>query len=156
MCSELFRIPYSWGGVPIFGFGVLLAIWAVLSGLTFASLVRRHGWTGETWGTIPMLVLIGAAIIGLPWMFPVGFPVRGYGVMLLLGISASVGAAMYRARQVGLNPELILSAAIWLVVCGIIGAWRVERYGRRSCPPPTFRFCRPPSSGCVPTCSPTR
>ena len=34
MCSELFRIPYSWGGVPIFGFGVLLAIWAVASALT--------------------------------------------------------------------------------------------------------------------------
>jgi hypothetical protein len=29
MCSELFRIPYSWGGMPVFGFGVLLAVWAV-------------------------------------------------------------------------------------------------------------------------------
>ena len=31
MCSELFRIPYAWGGVPIFGIGVLLAIWAIAS-----------------------------------------------------------------------------------------------------------------------------
>ena len=83
MCSELFRIPYSWGGVPIFGFGVLLAMWAVASGLTLVSLVRRHGWSGETLSTIPMLLLIGAAIVGLPRMFPDGLPVRGYGVMLL-------------------------------------------------------------------------
>ncbi len=134
MCSELFRIPYSWGGVPIFGFGVLLAFWAVASALTLASLVRRHGWSGETWGTIPMLVLLGAAIVGMPRLFPDGFPVRGYGVMLLLGISASVGAAAYRARQVGLNPELILSGAIWLVVSGIIGArlfYVIEYWGVR-------------------------
>ena len=30
--------------------------------------------------------------------------------------------AMYRARQGGLDPEIILSLAIWLVVCGVIGA----------------------------------
>ena len=134
MCSELFRIPYSWGGMPIFGFGVLLAIWAVASTLTLASLVRRHGWSGETWGTIPMLVLIGAAIVGMPRLFPDGFPVRGYGVMLLVGISASVAAAMVRARQVGLNPEVILSGTIWLIVCGIIGArlfYVVEYWGER-------------------------
>ena len=41
MCSELFRIPYSWGGVPIFGLGVLAAIWAVASALTLTSLVRH-------------------------------------------------------------------------------------------------------------------
>ena len=96
--------------------------------------MRRHGWSGETWGTVPVLLLMGAAIIGLPRLFPDGFPVRGYGVMLLLGISASVGAAMYRARRVGLDPEVILSAAIWLVVCGIIGArlfYVIEYWGER-------------------------
>ena len=134
MCSELFRIPYSWGGVPIFGIGVLLAIWAVASALTLVSLVRRHGWSGETLSTIPVLVLLGAAIVGLPKMFPDGFPVRGYGVMLLLGISAGVGLVMYRAQKIGLNPELILTGAIWVVVGGIIGArlfYVVEYWGVR-------------------------
>jgi phosphatidylglycerol:prolipoprotein diacylglycerol transferase len=156
MCSELFRIPYSWGGVPIFGYGVLLAIWAVASALTLISLVRRHGWGGETWGTIPMLVLLGAAIIGMPRLFPDGFPIRGYGVMLLLGISASVGAAMVRARQVGLNPELILSGAIWLVVSGIVGArlfyvieyWGV-RFGRGSLRDTIFDILNFPEGGLV-------
>ena len=48
MCSELFRIPYVWDGVPIFGFGVLLAIWAIVGLVSFAASVRRHGWNGET------------------------------------------------------------------------------------------------------------
>lgn len=156
MCSELLRIPYSLGGVPIFGVGLLLAIWAVASTYTIASLVRRHGWGGETLSTLPVLLLIGAAIIGLPRLFPDGFPVRGYGVMLLLGISASVGAAMYRARQVGLNPEVILSGAIWLVVSGIIGArlfyvieyWG-QRFGRGSLQQTIFEILNFPEGGLV-------
>ena len=40
MCSELFRIPYPVGGVPIFGVGVLLAIWAIAAAATIIGLVR--------------------------------------------------------------------------------------------------------------------
>jgi phosphatidylglycerol:prolipoprotein diacylglycerol transferase len=122
MCSELFRIPYSWGNVPIFGLGVLLAIWAVASAATIFGLVRRNGSFGEILGSLPVLLLIGAAIIYLPRIFPDGLPVRGYGLMLLLGIVSGVGMAMYRARQGGLDPEIILSLAIWLVVGGVVGA----------------------------------
>ncbi len=122
MCSELFRIPYSWHGVPIFGVGILLAIWAVVSAATIFGLVRRHGTAAEIWGTLPVLLLFGAAIIVLPRVFPDGLPVRGYGLMLLLGITTGVGLAMYRARQGGLDPEIILSLAVWLVVCGVVGA----------------------------------
>src|SRR5688572_27036224 len=122
MCSELFRIPITWGGVPIFGVGVLLAIWAVVSAITLLSLVRRQGWTGEVWSSLPVMLLAGAVIVFLPRVFPEGLPVRGYGVMLLAGISAGVGLAIYRAQQAGLHPELIISLAVWLVVCGVIGA----------------------------------
>jgi phosphatidylglycerol---prolipoprotein diacylglyceryl transferase len=122
MCSELFRIPYTWGGVPIFGIGVLMAIWAVASAVTLFAQVRRHGWSSETLGALPVLLLTGAAIVFMPRFFPEGFPVRGYGVMLLLAIVAGVGLAMYRAQQGGLNPEVIISLAIWMVISGIIGA----------------------------------
>jgi len=122
MYSELFKIPYEWGGVPIFGFGVLLALWAIASAITLAGLAKRHGWGAETWSAVPMLLLLGAAIVMLPRIFPDGLPIRGYGVMLLIGISSGVGMAIYRARQGGLDSEIILSMAIWLVVCGVIGA----------------------------------
>jgi phosphatidylglycerol---prolipoprotein diacylglyceryl transferase len=122
MCSELFRIPYTWGGVPIFGVGVLLAIWAAVSAISFIGLVRRCGWSSETFSSGLVMLLAGAAIVLLPRVFPDGLPVRGYGVMLLAGISAGVGLAIYRGRQAGLDHELILSLTIWLVICGVIGA----------------------------------
>src|SRR5687768_7106584 len=99
MCSELFRIPYEIAGVPLFGFGVLLAIWAITSGITIAGLVRQYGWGAEIWSALPTLLLLGVAIYFLPRVFPNGLPIRGYGVMLLAGISAGVGMALYRARQ---------------------------------------------------------
>lgn len=122
MCSELFRIPYQVAGVPIFGAGILLAIWAIASIATLIGLLRRHRTTAEIVGSLPVLLLFGAAILFLPRIFPDGLPVRGYGLMLLIGITAGVGMAMYRARQGGLDPEIILSLAIWLVVCGVVGA----------------------------------
>ena len=59
MCSELFRIPYTWGGVPIFGVGVLLAIWAIASAMTLFGLMRQHGSSAETLGSLPVLLLLG-------------------------------------------------------------------------------------------------
>jgi phosphatidylglycerol---prolipoprotein diacylglyceryl transferase len=122
MCSELFRIPYSLGGVPIFGVGVLLAIWAIATAITLFNLVRLNGWSAETLSSLPVLLLVGAAIVFLPRVFPDGMPVRGYGIMLLAGITAGVGMAVYRARQGCLDPEIIISLAIWMVVSGIVGA----------------------------------
>jgi phosphatidylglycerol:prolipoprotein diacylglycerol transferase len=122
MCSELFRIPYSWGGVPVFGIGLLLAVWAIACAVTLFGLIRRNGLGSETWSTLPFMLLAGAAIVFLPRAFPGGMPIRGYGVLLLAGIAAGVGMAMYRARQGGLDGELILSLAIWLVVFGVVGA----------------------------------
>lgn len=122
MCSELYRIPYVWGGVPMFGFGVLLAVWAVASVVTLVVSVRRHNWSAETWSYVPLLLLIGAAILFLPRLFPEGWPIRGYGVMVLVGATAGVGLAVYRAQQAGLHHDLILSLAFWMFICGIVGA----------------------------------
>jgi phosphatidylglycerol:prolipoprotein diacylglycerol transferase len=122
MCSELFRIPHSWGGLPIFGFGVLLVIWAAASAISFVSSVRRSGWGVETWSALPVMLLIGAAIVYLPRVFPDGFPIRGYGIMLFASICTAVGMAIYRGRKAGLHYELILSLAFWLVVSGVVGA----------------------------------
>ncbi len=122
MHSELFKIPFEWGGVPIFGFGVLLLVWAIASAITVGGLARRYGWGMETLSALPMLLLLGAAIVMLPRVFPDGLPIRGYGVMLLAGIVSGVAMAAYRARQGGLNSEVIVSLAFWMVICGVVGA----------------------------------
>jgi phosphatidylglycerol---prolipoprotein diacylglyceryl transferase len=122
MCSELFRIPYSFHGIPIFGFGVLLVIWIVVGLGSLAATVRRYGWGGEAWSLVPLLVATLAAIFGLPKLFPAGLPIRGYGTMVVLGAAAGVAMATYRARRVGLDAEIIWSLALWLFVGGIVGA----------------------------------
>lgn len=121
MCSELLRIPYTVGGVPLFGFGVLLAVWAVVGLGSLALTVRQHGWNAETLSLLPLLMITGAAILTLPRIFPSGLPVRGYGVMVLLGAAAGVALATYRARRSGIDRELIWSMAFWLFIGGMIG-----------------------------------
>src|SRR3990170_2748449 len=122
MYSELFRIPYHWGGIPIFGFGVLLAIWALASTYGMSRLVRTHGWDAETWSYVPGILILGAVIAFVPWFFPAGLPIRGYGLMVLLGSVAGIGLACYRAAQVGIHYDLILSLAFAMFLAGIVGA----------------------------------
>jgi phosphatidylglycerol:prolipoprotein diacylglycerol transferase len=156
MCSELFHISNTWGGVPIFGAGVLLALWIVISAISGAGLLRRYGWSRETWSALPVMLLVGAVILFLPRVFPDGMPIRGYGVMLLAGITAGVGMAMYRGRQAGLDHDLILSLAIWLVICGVVGArlfhvveyWD-ERFAGKSLVPTVLEIVNIPEGGLV-------
>ena len=132
MRSELFRIPFQWGPIPIFGFGVLLAIWLLFGGWRLFLSIRARGWSNETRGLFWGVVLVAGIILFLPFLpqwFPRGFtllsggiPVRGYGVMLLLAAAAGVGLSCVRANQMGLSSEVIFSLAVWLFVCGIIGA----------------------------------
>jgi phosphatidylglycerol:prolipoprotein diacylglycerol transferase len=122
MCQTLLLIPYEFHGVPIFGTGILLALWLIGTVILFGRLVRRGGFDAETRSHILPVVLVGAAIWFLPRLFPGGLPIRGYGVMLLVGAVAGVGLAVYRARQVGLNADLVFSLAFWMFLPGIVGA----------------------------------
>ncbi|MBI2827148.1 MAG: prolipoprotein diacylglyceryl transferase [Planctomycetia bacterium] len=124
MRTTLFYIPSEILGLPVFGFGLLLAAWVVGSVLLVAWLVRRQGWNADTRSYLPVLLLVGLAIA---YLLPAisdshGLPIRGYGTMLLVALVSSVGMGAYRARRMGLDPELILSLAFWLIVAGIIGA----------------------------------
>src|SRR5437764_162347 len=53
---------------------------------------------------------------------PLGLPVRGYGVMLMLATILGVALAAYRAWQVGIDPEVIYSLAFVMFIAGIFGA----------------------------------
>lgn len=124
MLQTLFHIPLKIAGIPTFGFGWLLLLWALGSLALLAWLVRRHGWSAETKGHLPLLGTIGLVIaFVLPQLCDrYGLPIRGYGTMLLLAVSSGVGLAAYRARRQGLDPELIFSLAFWLFLAGIVGA----------------------------------
>jgi phosphatidylglycerol:prolipoprotein diacylglycerol transferase len=122
VCSELFRIPIAINGVPLFGVGVLLVLWLVLGGWGIVQLVRKGAPRGDTVYALVIFAVVAAMIVVLPKLFPDGLPIRGYGVMLLVGGLSGVMLAAHRARQVGLSPDVIYSLAIHLFIAGILGA----------------------------------
>ncbi len=132
MRSTLFFIPHADPilGLPLFGVGWLLGLWALGSLLLIAQLVRRHGWSKEVWSYLPVLAVAGVVIYGVVPMIeqrslsgvPLGVPIRGYGLCLLLGVVSGVAVSAYLARRGGMNPEVIYSISFWMFVCGIIGA----------------------------------
>lgn len=124
MLQTLFHIPHEVGGIPVFGVGLALGLWALFSLALMIHLVRRQGFNTDTWSYVPLLALFGAAIV---WVIPAvsdaqGLPIRGYGTMLLVAIASATGLLAWRARRGGLDPEVALSILFWAFVPGILGA----------------------------------
>lgn len=136
MRSTLFYIPYEWNGLPVVGLGWLLIAWLILSAGIIGWLIRKQGWNQETASYLPFLGVVALVIaLFLPNMMelapvpgqlgkfiPVGIPIRGFGVMMMVAMVAGVGLAMRRAWQMGIDPELMTSLAMWMIFPGIIGA----------------------------------
>ena len=125
MCSELLRIPLQWLNVPLAGnvtVGALLIGLILLGAAGFIAWGMKAGKSNEVWGYLPGLFLLAAVVFFAPRFFPEGLPIRGYGVMVLTGSISGIALAMYRARQRNLDPEVIISLAFGMFICGIIGA----------------------------------
>lgn len=131
MLSTLLQIPHDVAGLPIFGFGWALGAW-LITGIGFiAWLIKRQGWNDDTRSYLPMFLMVAVAIaFVLPWIeekdpatgLSAGLPIRGYGVMVMLGVVSGVSLAAWQAKRVGLDPEHIFTLAFWLFVAGIVGA----------------------------------
>lgn len=131
MLQTLFHIPHSFLGIPVFGFGWALGIWLVASLFLIGSQARRHGFTTEVQSYLYVLAVLGGTIL---WVLPgmeerdgpdgeiLGLAIRSYGLFMLLGVVGGVGLAAWRAKLMGLDPEIIFSLAMVLFVTGIIGA----------------------------------
>lgn len=58
-----------------------------------------------------------------PELFHIGnYPVRSYGVLLVIGVLLAVHIARKRAPLFGLKPEAVWDSSMWLVIPGILGA----------------------------------
>jgi phosphatidylglycerol:prolipoprotein diacylglycerol transferase len=123
MCSELLRIPITWAGVPIFGFGTLLVVWLAFGLWGLASTAKAEGWSAALRAHLPTILIVAAAIaLVIPRYFPDGVPIRGYGVMVLIGSVAGILLAIRRAQEAGLPAEEILSLAVAMFIGGVVGA----------------------------------
>jgi len=130
MRQTLFYIPNQIGGVPFlmpagvpYGFGLFLAVVLLCGGIILVNKFRHRGMDGDFWSSAGILTLAAAGIIFvIPLLTDeVGLPIRGYGMMLLVAVVAGVALGMWRARQVGANPEIILSMMFVLFAAGLIG-----------------------------------
>jgi phosphatidylglycerol:prolipoprotein diacylglycerol transferase len=126
MRQTLFFIPEQLGPLPLFGpLGWLSIAWVIFAGCLIGYIARREGWNAETRSYLPVAGIVWLAIaFVVPFLMEpgLGIPIRGYGVFLLLGVIAGVSLAAYRARQMGVDPELIFSLAFVMFVTAILGA----------------------------------
>ena len=132
MRSILFYIPAELWGHPVFGVGWLLAAWIVIGLLLLVWIASQPGGRRDVLSFVPYLVVVAAVIVFvLPLLVtydvgaghkPLGIPIRGFGVMLMLATISAVGLAAHRAWQVGVDPEAIYSLAFVMFIAGIIGA----------------------------------
>lgn len=135
MCQTLFYIPHAVAGVPVFGWGWAVGLWCLFclgwGAWTMWDARLRKVANPVVWQElIPFALLVAAALV---WFAPrmeaqapdgslLGLPIRGYGTCLLVGVIAAGGLSAYRARQRGLELEVIYSLGIPLVLLGIAGA----------------------------------
>ncbi len=121
-------VPDDLFGLPVVGMGWLLILWGLIVAVWIFLLSRKPTFMQELLGHLPLFAIVAAAIVFVLPMLRVaegdqiGFPVRGYGVLLVFAIVSAVGLAAYRAQSMGLNPEVIFSLAMVMIVCGVIGA----------------------------------
>ena len=131
MLQTLYYIPGEVAGIPVFGFGLLLAVWAVVGAVSLAVLIRRHGFGSEALGYVPILLVVGAIIwqvlpgllVPIPDRAPlVGMPIRGYGMMMMLAVVSATGLLVWRVGRLGLPADIAVTIAVWTSVPGFIGA----------------------------------
>ncbi len=148
MRRTLFLIPHEIAGIPFFGFGWLLmalGLYVIVRLVIAASTPQRGTASGQksasgdsspqTWtellaqegivwaifAAIIVFVLPRAELSNLAGE-PVGLPIRGYGMFLMLAAVSSVSLAAWRATRKGLGADTIMRLAPWTFGGGLIGA----------------------------------
>ncbi len=134
MRQTLFHIPHEFLGIPVLGFGWALAA-IVLFAVVFLLISRKNQSISKLLEEQGIILGVAALIVvfllplieerisdgsSTPWI--VGLPIRGYGVMLMLGVVSAVSVAMMRCDKAGLSREAFFSLATWTIVAGMIGA----------------------------------
>lgn len=133
MLQTLFHIPPTWFGIP----GMI--VWLLLCSLwlAFVFVKDREKLKAEFLATLPIMIFGCLAIMFLlpnlakpevnpadPLGDPInrGLAIRGYGVMMMLAVLSGMGIVLYRGQKIGYPTEHIFRLAIWMVVCGMLGA----------------------------------
>ena len=130
MQSTLWIIPHSIFNLPVFGIG-----WGAIGLLIVLAIRWYYGQrVGEkpasfmqslpTWGIALLIIAVVFPRFELQDIDgkPLGIPIRGYGLMLLLAVTSGLGLALRRGKVLNLDTDTILALAFWLFCGGIVGA----------------------------------
>jgi len=143
MLSTLFHIPTRLtvgdSSLPLFGFGLLLAVWAACGTFAVWRSLGRRQWRETAQALAVPLALTGALVA---FILPAlddgqGVPVRGYGVMLLVAAAAGTWLSIRRGRALGFDADTIIALATEVFLWGLVGArlFYVIEYREQFFPP---------------------
>ncbi|MEC7565572.1 MAG: prolipoprotein diacylglyceryl transferase [Planctomycetota bacterium] len=127
MQQTLFTIDHEIGPLPIFGFGWLLIIWCLYSGIWITRYYTSKTREDSAAPWIPIVAVALLIAVVLPFVEPVdsdgptGLQIRGYGVMVLLGVVSGLGLLSFLAKRQGLHPDFAMSLILFLFIPGILG-----------------------------------
>lgn len=145
MRQTLFYIPPEIFGFPVFGFGIAFVL--LVFGLVVVAAwqyAKTKKFDEDIWSYLGFLIVGGAILVFVApnIMEPKGFPIRGYGVFLLIAILSALALVLKLSKPKGISAETIFSLCLWAVISGILGArlFYVTEYW-------TEMVTRDPSSG---------
>lgn len=139
MRQTLFYLPHQIGPLPLFG----LISWSMLGLLLYFGIVflyslrsghpKVEGNSSLLDGLFNWMVGIGVLGFLLPAIetkvaagtadeMIVGLPVRGYGLMMMLGVLCAVAISYRRVLQLGVHKDSFVSLVLWTVIGGLLGA----------------------------------
>ncbi len=124
MRQTLFYLPTEIFGLPLFGSGLLFWLILLLGAVSvLRSLLRKRSDDALFYATIAALGVFIVRVVGPRIAETGGFPIRGYGVFLMLAIALSTLLTIWRAKRRWNYPaDSILGIVFVAAFCGICGA----------------------------------
>lgn len=130
MRSTLFFIPHQLAGLPVFGVGWALLALVVGGGFWIAWSIFSKRPKDELFSALPVWLVAAALVVFVlpqietrwPNGTVVGLPIRGYGVMVLLGMLSGIGITLRRGQRLGINSDLVIGLGFAMMVGGVVGA----------------------------------
>ncbi len=124
MKQTLFYLPTEIFDLPLFGSGLLFWAILILGAISvLRALFRKRSDDALFYATITALGVFVVRVVGPRIAESDGFPIRGYGVFLMLAIALSTLLTIWRAKRRWNYPaDAILGIVFIAAFCGICGA----------------------------------
>ncbi|MDO5581432.1 MAG: prolipoprotein diacylglyceryl transferase [Planctomycetia bacterium] len=125
MRQTLLYIPNEIFGYPVFGWGILFwTLLLIFSAILLVNRLRKRSREDFQNWLVMGIVSLGLVLFAAPRICePEGFPIRGYGVFLMIAITLSSLLLLRQGRKYwNIPPDFLIPIIIVAIIFGIIGA----------------------------------